>query len=66
MICKNENCEIEYNIPYGSGEFCSSRCATIQNQTSEMKENLQQKTADNTMPAKVKDDEKSVSKDEKK
>jgi len=31
-----------------------------------MKENLQQKPADNTIPAKVKDDEKSVSKDEKK
>lgn len=30
MICKNENCNIDYNPPYGVGEFCSIRCATIQ------------------------------------
>lgn len=46
MICKNKNCDIEYNIPYGYGEFCSSRCANMRVQTSEIKENLQQKPDD--------------------
>ena len=29
MICKNENCNIEFDKPYGFGEFCSTRCAIM-------------------------------------
>ena len=50
MICKNENCKIEYNIPYGYGEFCSSRCAAMKNQPPKPEKNPPQiKPKDNNI-----------------